>query len=251
MRALIHALSIELFGTSLLLPDFPIVKSLRGLGTSDSPQYAGQLANIFDYRNTFYSSHPQLDVLAPPEESNLYDFVISSEVLEHVSPPCELAFDSLSRLLKPNGVLILTVPYSLDCNTVEAFPELHNFGVVRIGDQTVLLNRTRDGRYQIFDDLQFHVGCEGQALEMRQFAERDLKASLHAAGFSEVRVHGEDYLPFGILQATPCSLPITARKGHAGLSLDATCEILEQWRVLRALAKSFWVRLCFKLRLLP
>ena len=86
------ALSTELFGIPLGLRDFPRVKSLRGLGTSDSSQYAKRLTEVFDYRNTFYDREPRFDLGIPSEESNTYDFLLSSDVLEHVAPPIEQAF---------------------------------------------------------------------------------------------------------------------------------------------------------------
>src|SRR5437764_1428180 len=61
MRALLRALSLELFGVPLTLPQFPRVKSLRGLGTSDSAKYADALAAKLDYRNTYYDREPRLD----------------------------------------------------------------------------------------------------------------------------------------------------------------------------------------------
>src|SRR5215472_10801552 len=47
-RGIVQALSMELFGINLALPDFPRVKSIRGVGTSDSSQYANRLAEKFD-----------------------------------------------------------------------------------------------------------------------------------------------------------------------------------------------------------
>lgn len=41
---------MELFGANLTLPDFPRVKSLRGIGTSDSSQYADRLAGLATVR---------------------------------------------------------------------------------------------------------------------------------------------------------------------------------------------------------
>src|SRR5262249_31778355 len=129
-RGLIHTLSMELFGASMPLPDFPRIKSLRGMGTSDSYQYAGRLAEKFDYRNTFYDRAPRFDILHPAqEEYGKYDFVISSEVFEHVAAPAEAAFHNVCRLLKPAGFLLLTVPYSTEGTTVEHFPDLHQFGL--------------------------------------------------------------------------------------------------------------------------
>src|ERR1035437_7783872 len=64
-RALIHLLSMELFGRSLILADFPRLKSVRGLGMSDKPCYASILQEKFDYRNTFYDQEPRFDFSQP------------------------------------------------------------------------------------------------------------------------------------------------------------------------------------------
>src|ERR1017187_2154875 len=61
LRALIHLLSIELFGRSLPLHGFPQMKAIRGLGMSDKDCYNGLLAEKFDYTNTFYDREPRLD----------------------------------------------------------------------------------------------------------------------------------------------------------------------------------------------
>src|SRR5438477_6625720 len=44
LRALIHLLSIELFGQSLSLTEFPKLKAIRGLGMTDKDAYARLLA---------------------------------------------------------------------------------------------------------------------------------------------------------------------------------------------------------------
>ena len=76
VRGLVRALALELFGTNLILPDFPRVKSIRGIGTSDTAQYAPLLAEKFDYRNTFFDRAPQFDITGPPEgECGQYDFI--------------------------------------------------------------------------------------------------------------------------------------------------------------------------------
>ena len=111
MRGLLHALSQELFGANLTLPEFPRVKSLRGLGLSDSVQYADTLAARLDYRNTFFHREPHFDITKVSEaEYGRYDFVLASEVFEHVPPPAEHAFTNGFRLLRDGGVLVFTVP---------------------------------------------------------------------------------------------------------------------------------------------
>src|SRR5258706_7489496 len=152
-RALLRALSLELFGISLPVPDFPYMKSLRGIGTSDTAEYAALLAGKFDYKNTFHDRPPRLDIMRPSEDDlGRYDFVISSEVLEHVPPPVETAFADIRRLLKPTGVLVFTVPYSLEEQTREHFSDLHEFTVARLGGSSILLNRTDEGLLQVYEN---------------------------------------------------------------------------------------------------
>ncbi len=233
LRALLGALSLELFGTRLALPGFPRVKSLRGLGTSDSNQYAQRLAEVFDYRNTFYDREPRFDLGQSPGESGVYDFLLSSDVFEHVAPPLEQAFRNVAGLLKPGGVLVFTVPYEIE-ESAEHFPGLHEYGLAEVGGRTVLVNRTRTGAIQVSEDLVFHRNGAGESLEMRVFSERTLRDALAAAGFQNVKIHSEVYRPFGIVPAESWSLPVAARKGPAGCSLDAMRDVVEQWRDLRA-----------------
>src|SRR6202050_79605 len=94
VRSLLHALSNELLGVSLALPDFPRVRSLRGLGLSDGAAYAERLREKLDYRNTFYDREPRLDLLNPPAgDLGRYDFLLASEIFEHVPPPVGDGFD--------------------------------------------------------------------------------------------------------------------------------------------------------------
>jgi hypothetical protein len=63
-RAIVHMLSSELFGHSMLLGDLPIDRALRGIGLSDWAGYADVLASKFNYTNTFYHQAPRLDITA-------------------------------------------------------------------------------------------------------------------------------------------------------------------------------------------
>lgn len=210
-RAIVHALSLELHGRSLALPEFPARPDLAGLGMSDWEGYAAPLAACTGYRNTFFHQEPRLDILSPPPEwRGRFDFIVSSDVLEHVPPPVERAFLNLRALLKPGGLLVLTVPYGLQDETLEHFPELHEFRVTQRAGRPVLENTTRDGVRQEFDELVFHGG-PGATLEMRVFSLAALRRLLASAGFGDVTVRGDDALAHGIRWGDAWSLPLTAR----------------------------------------
>lgn len=214
VRGLIAVLSQELFGAALALSDFPTLKGLRGFGMSDSPELAERLAAKFDYTNTFYHQAPRLDITEPSSNDlGRYDFIVSSEVMEHVPTPVERAFENLCRMLKPDGLLLLTVPYTIDGRTVEHFPELHQYTLAAPGGQTVLVNRRRDGALEVFENLVFHGG-DGSTLEMRVFSEPSLCDTLRAAGFDSVHIASADVPEAGVEHAETWSLPIAARKGH-------------------------------------
>src|SRR5579862_7579195 len=96
VRAMIALLSREIFGVLLALPEFPALMGIRGIGMSDAPDLAERLAQKFDYTNTFYHQAPVFDVTHPEERDfGCYDFILSSEVMEHVPPPVEHAFSTL------------------------------------------------------------------------------------------------------------------------------------------------------------
>ncbi len=227
-RAIVYMLARELFGMDIGLPDFPRLKSLRGIGISDSADYAERLAEKFDYRNTHYHKDPAFDITNVPEsELGTYDFLIASEVFEHVAPPVETAFRNACSLLKPGGLFFFTVPYTLDERTTEHFPDLHDYGIAQLRDTYVLVNRTRDGQLQVFEDLVFHGGA-GSTLEIRRFTERDLRALFLANGFRGVQLYSGSVVPFGICHRETWSLPMTARKDPFALKVGAIAELLEQ-----------------------
>ncbi len=210
-RAVIHHLSTGLFGKSLAVREFPPdAGRLTGIGMSDPDQYADLLARRFRYVNTFYHTEPALDIQAPgPQHEGAYDFVISSDVFEHVDPPVARAFRNLRRLLKPRGLLVLTVPFTMHGETVEHFPELHQYAIEDRRGTHVLVNRTADGRHQEFSDLVFHGG-PGNTLEMRVFSETGLRRELEGAGFTQVEFHREPCFRWGIHWEEPWSVPVTA-----------------------------------------
>jgi SAM-dependent methyltransferase len=211
-RSMVAALSTSLYGTSAPLDEFLPDPAVRGLGMSDWDGYASRLAALFDYQNTYYDEDPAFDVMAPvlPEAVGAYDFIISSDVLEHVAPPYERALDHLRSMLKPGGVLILSVPMTSAERTDEHYPDLYQYDMARPGDDYVLVNRTRDGAIQVFEDLVFHGG-PGSTLEMRVFSLPELLDRLVSAGFEGVHTVETEVAEHGIIWNQPCSWPIVAR----------------------------------------
>lgn len=132
-------------------------------GVSDWPMFAAHLSPKISYINTqfdrsLFVEQPVLDITNPPPDwANTADLVICSEVLEHVAPPVHQAFVGLAALLKSGGSLVFSVPYSFE-ETVEHFPDLYDWTIEEKSGTRALLNTTRDGRSQRFDDLCFHGG---------------------------------------------------------------------------------------------
>ena len=229
-RALIHLLSTELFGRSLLLPDFPKLKSIRALGMSDKPCYASLLQEKFDYQNTFYDREPRLDFSKPP--IHLYgtlDFVVSSDVLEHVAPPVEATLTEVFRLLKPRGFLVATVPCSSEGILVEHYPDLYEYRILPLGGAPVLVNRRRDGQLEVTGDLVFHGG-EGATLEMRQLTVAALHQKLLATGFTHPSFFNANVSEYGILFDQDVSQPLIAAKDESfALAGAARAELIDLW----------------------
>jgi len=210
-RAMAHLVLRELGLPDVPLAALPTRRDVVGLGLSDAAAYAVPLAQRFDYTNTWYHTEPRLDIAAIPDARvGTLDFLVASDVFEHVVPPIGRAFRNAHALLKPGGVMIFTVPFSLDADTVEHFPELHDWRIVVEDGRHVLLNRTADGRAQRFADLVFHGG-PGSTLEMRLFARDALLRELAAAGFRDVRLAAESCVEHGIFWPEPWSVPVVAR----------------------------------------
>lgn len=213
-RALIRALTFALFRKPIALPDIDRHEEMTGLGLTDCDNYAGRLAEKFAYQNTFYHQEPKLDISDPAIASCLIgsqDFIISSDVFEHVAPPVDKAFRNAWTILKPGGVLVLTVPYGLQAETIEHFADLNDYSVVNQEGSYVLRNITATGEIQEFRQLVFHGG-PGTTLEMRVFAQDDLLRRLRQAGFDEVYIHRTPDFAHGVWWPELWSLPITARK---------------------------------------
>jgi len=213
LRSIGYLISKLLFGKSCILKDLPIRKDLSGIGMSDWQGYATPLAEKTTYTNTFYHQAPQLDITnIEPSQENSFDFIISSDVFEHIPPPIARSFENTYRLLKPGGLFIFTVPYTKMGNTLEHFPELHDFELIEHAGKPRLVNYTKSGQRQVFDDLIFHGG-DGFTLEMRMFSEQSVLQHLRAVGFSRIQIHTESIAEYGIYWTIDDHLPISAIKG--------------------------------------
>jgi SAM-dependent methyltransferase len=212
MRAIIYMLALELFGEERLLPDFPQCAGVKGFGMSDAQCYSTLLAEKTNYTNTFYDREPYLDITeSHSDQHGTYDFILSSDVFEHVAPPIDRAFEEAFRLLKPYGVLCITVPSVIADQTDEHYPDLHQYSVIELAGEHVLINRKKDRTLEIHGNLVFHGGI-GATLEMRLFAQADLVRKLRGAGFSDVVLQMEPVERFGIVFDGPWSRPLVARK---------------------------------------
>jgi len=66
----------------------------------------GLQTNVYDYGKLDITS----DIISIPVWNNSFDYILCTEVLEHIPHP-ELAIKEFSRILKENGRLILTAPF--------------------------------------------------------------------------------------------------------------------------------------------
>jgi len=126
----------EKLGTSIIHPQFLLIKFQKE-GIETAKKYAkGKLLDIgcgrMPYRKAFlpfvdsytgvdhpeisslYSSDIKPDVLADAKElpfpKNTFDIALMFQVLEHVDSPDKVIKEA-GRILKPNGILIITVPF--------------------------------------------------------------------------------------------------------------------------------------------
>jgi len=210
LRGIARLVTCEIFGESIALPDLPVAKHIRGIGLSDALGYANPLAARLDYVNTFFDAEPRLDIAAADvERYGGCDFIIASDVFEHVTAPVSRAFENAYALLKPGGKLIFSVPFTLDAETVEHFADLHDWRIESSDGGWRLVNRATDGTVTAYDNLIFHGG-PGATLEMRRFSRASLEREFACAGFARVRIADEPYLPFGIHWAVPWGVPMVA-----------------------------------------
>jgi SAM-dependent methyltransferase len=191
----------------------PANKSIYGIGMSDSEIYARLLSKAYTYENTFYHQEPMFDATSQQlgVRKERYNFVISSDVYEHIPLPVDIAFQNLYGLLAPGGICIFSVPFDDSGSTTEHFPSLHQWKISKEAGKWILTNMLEDGSIQTFDNLCFHGGA-GATLEMRRFAKTDLLEKFRSAGFQDIRIHNDEFPEHGIVFQTKNSYVISARR---------------------------------------
>jgi SAM-dependent methyltransferase len=212
-RWIVHAVSMQLFGESLPLPSFPDAKHIRGVGMSDPHCIGTEFSAKFDYTNTYYHQDPKLDITqSDAGDEGKYDFIICSEVFEHIPLPIQIAFDNLYRLLKPDGFVVFSTPWLPEGETKEHYPDLHEWQIAKLrGGDYILINRKAEGQFEVFEDLCFHGG-PGTTLEFRLFTKPDLTRHFENAGFKQILFSPQDECPpFGIVWE-PWSTGVVVRK---------------------------------------
>jgi SAM-dependent methyltransferase len=134
-------LSQFIYLKDITIDQFLIRKDIKCLGMMDPMEFATPLAQKIDYINTFADREPYFDICnISSENEGRFDFVICSEIFEHLSPPINHAFLQLKRLLKPGGSIIFTVPYNFEETTKEYFPDLFDYTLCRDENGPYLIN---------------------------------------------------------------------------------------------------------------
>ena len=191
---------------ALPLPDFHDRTGIsKGSGAGDAHCYAFPLAEKVNYTNTFYDREPYLDItVSHPDQYGTYDFILSSDVFEHVDTPVGRAFEEAFRLLKPNGFLCITVPSVIADETVEHYPDLHQYSVVEFdwGARADQPQARWVKTLEIHGNLVFHGGIS-TTLEMRLFSQADPIFNSKTTDYSDVVLQMEPVERFGIVFDRP------------------------------------------------
>lgn len=215
IRALIRAIGMELFASAEPATAWPQGDSRRGLGFSDPELYSAHLSRSTRYTNSWFHAEPYRDVLdVSTFGGETFDYVVCSEVLEHVNQPIERAIDNLFAILRPGGVLFLTVP-ARDGESVEHFPALRSYDVAtdESGDW-VMSGTTAAGAPYRATGLIFHGG-PGSVVEMRVCGRASLHRALARSGFVEVTEILEEDAAIGLAwRDTPEAMDVPGGLAH-------------------------------------
>lgn len=153
-----------------------------GLGISDDVELSSRLSTKFFYANTFFDTFPNLDIRKIPNIAcGAFEFVSCSDVLEHIDVDIKKAIRGISKLLKPDGFAVLSVPITHTSERLEFYPQLKTFNV--LGETVKWVDK--NGKKFIDKFPEFHGG-RGQNLAFRQFTDESFKEIILNNGFTSI-----------------------------------------------------------------
>jgi hypothetical protein len=101
-------------------------KDKVGIGMSGTSIYADSIPRICSCKNYYYQQEPRLLVTDLSDWcSDPLDFVITSDVFEHLLYMVDVAFMNLRRLLKSSGVVVFSAPYNVYGATLGHFTDFN------------------------------------------------------------------------------------------------------------------------------
>lgn len=176
--AVLHGLGYESKKFQAIAPDW----SRIGLGISDDITLSSKLSTKFSYSNSYFDTYPYLDIREIPfRAKNQFEFVVCSDVLEHIDIDLPSAISGLRSLLKVNGFLVASVPIIKDAKHKDFYPSMQTFTII---DDSVHWTDGQGGGH-IDHNPEFHGG-RGQNLAFRQFSNESFSSALNQAGFKEI-----------------------------------------------------------------
>jgi len=186
---------------TVLSKDFAHKKNVNVVGLSDHDLVKRFLDSYpkITYTNTFFDEEPNLDICRPGKKwKQSADILISSDVLEHVFYPISHALEGSLKVLKPNGVLVLTMPWNEFGASIEHYPWMTAYSVIEEGpDIHKVIGVDQQGLTHIVQEPNFHGG-PGNTLEMRLISLHVLLHELSKVGFRDIEVQLEENRTYGI-----------------------------------------------------
>ena len=193
-RKMAYLMSKHIFGGKGRL-DQDNDSGLRGIGLSDAHPFENCMKRFKGYTNTYYHKEPMINIMLPPSEPGIYDYLITSDVYEHTPPPVKAPFQNAYAYLRKGGKIILSVP--AQPTGVEHYPNLSDFTILETTKGHTLVNATAQGGLEVFENLRFHGG-PGSTLEMRIFSPNQVETLLKEVGFSDIQFITELPEEFGV-----------------------------------------------------
>jgi len=110
LRSIALANSLRAFlGTKAFLREAAVSQMGKNLALLEINE-AGMLSTVLKtFGDYVYGAYPEVDIHALPYADGIFDVVIHSDTLEHVTNPVH-ALTECRRVLKPDGALCFTVP---------------------------------------------------------------------------------------------------------------------------------------------